>query len=719
MSNSILEGLTPEQTSAVTHFTGPMLVVAGAGSGKTRVVTRRIAWLISQGVKPWQILALTFTNKAAGEMKERVAQLTGETPTTVGTFHSLCARFLRRDIERLNEGRQRNFTIQDADDQQGIIKQIMKEWKIDSERLKPRAAAEGISRAKCQMTSPADYPTASWQDEKTAKIYAEYERRLRQENSVDFDDLLLLMAQLLERLPDAREEYQRRFPFLLVDEYQDTNRLQYFLLRRLCGTGNNIHATGDPDQSIYSWRGADYRNIMDFRNDYPGAKIVLLERNYRSTGNILKTANALIRHNDNRIDKELFTESGDGEKVTLMEFPDDRHEGAWVAEQARAHQRAGETLASMAVLYRMNAQSRTLEESLMRANIPYQIVGGLRFYERREIKDVLAHLKLRVNPYDEIALARITNCRPTGVGDKTLERIFTLAREKQIAPLTLLTNADFWEVYGGRKNAKLENFRQWCMKLQTIPTDHAGSAVEQIIAHSGLALQLHTQIDKDPAAEERIENIDALLNRAAEFSEENGEGTLEQFLEDVALVADVDSYERGADALTLMTLHSAKGLEFDTVFLAGVEKEILPHKNSVNSENGIDEERRLFYVGITRARRKLFISLAQCRMLHGQFTYSGPSEFVRELPKETLATAVSAFDDEFDPFMDSGDDDGFGDEFAGDFPARAPVRRSPPPGRPGGARGLRSMNRPGGASTRSNVQHRGDGIDIEPFDDGW
>ncbi|MBP5233655.1 MAG: UvrD-helicase domain-containing protein, partial [Planctomycetes bacterium] len=669
MSDSILEGLTPEQTQAVTHFKGPMLVVAGAGSGKTRVVTRRIAWLLAQGVKPWQILALTFTNKAAGEMKERVRQLTGEAPRTMGTFHSLCARFLRLDVARLNEGRDGNFTIHDADDQAGVVKQIMKDWKIDGERLKPRDVVSAISRWKCQMIAPAEAPCTSWQEEKTAKIYDEYEKRLRHANSVDFDDLLLLTARMLEQLPELRAAYQRHYPFLLVDEYQDTNRLQYRLLRLLCSEENNLHATGDPDQSIYSWRGADYRNIMDFQKDYPGAKVVLLERNYRSTGNILKTANALIRHNGNRIDKELFTAAGDGEKVLVTEAPDDRAEAEWLAGQARARLREGEKLSSMAVLYRMNAQSRALEEALMRASLPYQIVGGVRFYERREVKDVLAHLKLRVNPRDETALARVVHCRPTGVGDKTLAAILAKARALDAAPLDLLTRADFWDLWEGRRNAKLEDFRQWCLRLQAVPMERAGEAVEKLIELSGLAVQLHAQIDKDPTNEERLENIDALLNRAVEFSEENGEGTLAQFLEDVALVADVDGYDDGADAITLMTLHSAKGLEFPTVFLVGLDDGVLPHRNAGESEQGVDEERRLFYVGITRAQKRLCISHANVRMLHGQFEYALPSPFLRELPRETLATSVSAADDDFDPFA-IDDDDGWLAESPAPYRAR-------------------------------------------------
>lgn len=645
----ILSDLTAEQKSAVTHFRGPMLVVAGAGSGKTRVVTCRIAWLLTQGVKAWQILALTFTNKAAGEMQARVKKFIGETPKSVGTFHSICARFLRYDVARLNEGRNNNFTIYDADEQQSLLKHIVKDFHLDAERFKARNIAENISRAKCQLISPADYAPHSWHEEKIAAIYAEYEKRLRYTNAVDFDDLLLLTARMLEQLPDLRTAYQRRYPFLLVDEYQDTNRLQYKLLRLLCAAENNIHATGDPDQSIYSWRGADYRNIMDFQRDFNGAKIVRLERNYRSTGNILHAANELIKHNEYRLEKNLFTEDEVGEKIILQNLPADKHESEWIAQHLRELRQAGAKLSTMAIFYRVNAQSRSLEEALMSNNIPYQIVGGVRFYERREIRDALAHLKLRVNPFDENALIRIVGCRPTGVGEKTLAQIFAQARSLNISSIELLTRADFKQIFAGRGNAKLQKFCAWCQTLMQVPIANAQLAVQQIIELSGLSVHLHTQLAKDPLAQDRLENLDALINRASEFSAQQPEADLAQFLTDVALVADIDHYHQESDSVTLMTLHSAKGLEFDNVFLVGLEEGILPHKNSLSSRDGLDEERRLFYVGITRAKKRLFISFVDFRMLHGEFIRAEPSKFLRELPSEVLAiTTNTCADDAFD-----------------------------------------------------------------------
>ncbi|MDR0867793.1 MAG: UvrD-helicase domain-containing protein [Planctomycetota bacterium] len=644
--SAILADLTPEQRQAATHFTGPMLVVAGAGSGKTRVVTRRIAWLMAQGVKPWQILALTFTNKAAGEMKERVRELTGDAPKSVGTFHSQCARFLRFDVERLDDGRRGNFSIYDAGDQQGLIKQILKIRRLDAQQLKPAAVANAISAAKCQLQYPSDLPQNSWREKMTVEIYAEYERRLRETNAVDFDDLLLLTARMLERLPDLRAAYQRRFRFLLVDEYQDTNRLQYKLLRLLVGDENNLHATGDPDQSIYSWRGADYRNIMDFQQDFPGAKIVLLEQNYRSTGNILTAANHLIAHSDNRIEKNLFTAAGAGERIVAAQLRDDRAESFWVVEQILAEKAAGRALAAMAILYRMNAQSRAFEEALTRAKIPYQIVGGVRFYDRREVKDVLAVLKLRVNPADEISLRRALDARPVGVGAVTLDGILAQARAQKVAAVEFLAGDDFSRRYDGRQNAKLKTFCEWCRRLLAVPVDRAGDATRALIELSGLTEHLIRQSEKDPAWEDRVANIEALLNRAVEFSQTNPEGTLAQFLEDVALVADIDSFNPASDCLTLMTLHSAKGLEFDAVFLTGLEEGVLPHSRArfgspAKNEEDIAEERRLFYVGITRARQKVYISHTQFRYMNGEANYAQPSSFLRELPQETLATVAT------------------------------------------------------------------------------
>ena len=675
VTDGILQGLTSEQREAVTHKDGPMLVVAGAGSGKTRVVTRRIAWLIEQGVRSNEILAMTFTNKAAGEMKERVQALTGETPRWVGTFHSLCAKFLRFDIEALRDGRDGRFTIFDTTDQQGVIKELMKSHSVDDKRFKPRSIGSEISRAKCDMISPTDFGDGSWYSDVVQRVYAGYERRLRDMNALDFDDLLLLTAKLLQTVPELREQYRRRFRYLLIDEYQDTNKVQYKLMKSLCNEMNNVHVTGDPDQSIYSWRGADYSNIMDFQKDFPQARIVRLERNYRSSDKILSAANHLIKYNTDRIDKSLYTEETTGEPVAIIALESDREEANWVAEQAARLKSEGSSFSNMAIFYRTNAQSRMYEEAFMSAGMPYQIVGGVRFYERKEIKDFLSHLKLLVNTRDEIALRRVLSARPTGVGPKTLEKVVVQAELMGISAFELLASPNFIEAYEGRTTAKLRDFSYWCNRLKGVPLAPVGDSVRELLRVSGLMEHISASTEKDPAWEERLENLEAFVGRAAEFEADHPDSSLPEFLEDVALVADVDSYDPNADNITLMTLHSAKGLEFPTVFLGGLENGLLPHSNSQDSIKNEEEERRLFYVGITRAEKKLFITHASKRLIWGKLEYSRPSPFLGELPTEEmqlvdLAGGSGAYatkqDDTFGDF-DDGFDDGFGDEFADPF----------------------------------------------------
>ena len=703
MGEDILAGLTAQQLEAVTHRDGPMLVVAGAGSGKTRVVTRRIAWLIGQGVKPWQILAMTFTNKAAGEMRERIAHLVGEAPRWMGTFHSLCARFLRFDIEKLNIGLDRSFTIYDSDDQLSVLKKIMKDQGVDDKRFKPRTIASAISKAKSEMKGPQDMPGGSWQDDVVARAYKTYETRLRGNNALDFDDLLLLTARLLERNPEMREEYRRKFAYLLIDEYQDTNHTQYRLMKLLCNAQNNVHVTGDPDQSIYSWRGADYRNIMDFQTDFPGARVVRLERNYRSTKAILASANAVIKNNSERIEKNLYTEEEDGEPVRIFTLDSDREEAAWIARQAAKMKTGGLNYSQMAVLYRTNAQSRVLEEALMSSGIPYQIVGGVRFYERKEIKDILAHLKILVNPRDTVSLARVVACRPTGVGEKTLAGILEQAEIEGVPPFELLAREDFANTFSGRSSAKLRDFSYWCRRLSRVERAPLRECVKQVLEVSGLIEHISAN-SKDPAWEDRLENLEAFMGRAAEFGLSRPEAGLGEFLEDVALVADVDTYDPNADNLVLMTLHSAKGLEFPAVFLAGLENGLLPHSNSAEQPAGMEEERRLFYVGITRAQRNLYITRARTRMLWGNLDYAQPSPFLLELPPEQIeedaaptgrTAAVMPEDaddlDGIDDDFDLGDevDDPFIDDILPTRPAIPPKRT----GRPA-IRTITSVDRP-------------------------
>ncbi len=658
--SDLLADLTPAQKEAVTHRDGPMLVVAGAGSGKTRVVTRRIAWLVAQGTPPWRILALTFTNKAAREMRERVEALVGEAPRWMGTFHSICARLLRADIGLLKDGRTGSFTILDQGDQEGLVKQAMKALDIDPKAFKPSSLLASVSKAKGDFIPPAEYGEITPRDRAVREVYALYEQALRQNNALDFDDLLILGAKLLRESPEALMKYRARFPYLLVDEYQDTNRAQYSLLKALAGPRANIHATGDPDQSIYSWRGADYRNIMDFQNDFPGAKIVRLEENYRSTQPILDAANHLIRHNENRIAKDLFTNRQGGEKLSVVRLQSDRMEASWIADRLAELREKGHALREMAVFYRTNAQSRPLEEALLARALPYQLIGGVRFYERREIKDLLAHLKLRVNPSDGVSLRRLVGLRP-GVGEKSLEKVAEAAEANSMAAFAFLAHPNFPELY--RANRKMLDLAAFCARLAEVDATRADVAVREILALSGLVESAIAAADKDELSEDRIDNLHAMTARAAEFvasrlaagadspagaedaadpdadAEEVRAASaidLAAFLEDVALVADIDSYEGAGDKVTLMTLHSAKGLEFDNVFVTGLEEGLLPHRNS-RDDAAVEEERRLFYVGITRAKKRAWITHATTRFIHGSADFAKPSRFLAELPPASVA----------------------------------------------------------------------------------
>lgn len=688
MPEDLLADLTDEQCMAVSHMNGPMLVVAGAGSGKTRVVTRRIANLIRQGVKPWQILALTFTNKAAGEMRSRVEELTGgESPRWVGTFHSACARFLRFDLEKLNEGRDGRFSILDASDQEGLVKSILKEMRVVDKRFRPGMILSRISRAKCAFVAPGNYNEDGWDGEVIANVYAEYEKKLRKNNALDFDDLLLLTVRMLEGVPGLKESYRARYPFLLVDEYQDTNRVQYALLRLLSGPQANVHVTGDPDQAIYSWRGADYRNIMDFQSDFPGAKVVRLEQNYRSTKIILDVANALIKNNSHRLEKNLFTANEEGEPVTAARLQSDRQEGDWIANRVAGLRREGSSLRECAVFYRTNAQSRPLEEAFLREGIPYQIVGGVRFYERREVKDLLAHLKILINPRDTVSLRRIVDSRSSGVGEKTLMKIISAADADGLPVFSFLTARDSERKISA--NAKTAQFIKWCRELASVDIERADLAVREALAKSGLVEQLLLDGDDD-SAESRVDNLHGLVARATEFVQRRtglvaaGAGDsvgidLAAFLEDVALVADVDNWDQEVDRATLMTLHSAKGLEFPYVFIAGVEEGLLPHKNSDKAEDR-EEERRLLYVGLTRARRRAFITLAAVRYNYGSADFSKPSRFLAELPENLLEEldygdstsplTGGGFNPSSAPDWDDGIDLDFSDEISPEPPQR-------------------------------------------------
>ncbi|MFW5858049.1 MAG: ATP-dependent helicase [Planctomycetota bacterium] len=632
----ILDGLTDPQREAVTHVDGPMLVIAGAGSGKTRVVTRRIAWLIAQGVRPWNLLALTFTNKAAGEMAARVEDLVGPARTLITTFHSACARWLRFDIDHLPCGRDKRFTIYDSDDQQALVKHCLKELELDPKRFNPRSILGLISRCKTDMVLPdeARADARGPRQEVAAQVYERYETMLRDANAVDFDDLLWLTLQLLAHDKALLEAYRERYRYVLVDEYQDTNRVQYLLLKALAGGSKNIHATGDPDQSIYSWRGANYRNIMDFENDYPGTRVVLLQENYRSTASILDVSNHLIAHNQHRYEKALFTRTEGGDPVRLAHLPDDRWEAQWIASEIRRLEREGRRLGEIAIFYRTNAQSRPFEEVFMRETLNYGIVGGLRFYERKEIKDLLAYLKAMQNPRDAIAFRRMVGTPPKGVGVKTLDRIEATAAGVGQGMMEFLARSDFAEAYPGRVTGKLKQLRDLCAGLQALPRAPVQALVEQVLDRSGL--KTHYKDLDDPRSDERSENIEAFVNRAAEYDQLHPDGDLAAFLEEVALVADVDEWNDDTDRVTLMTIHAAKGLEFPVVFVVGLEEGMLPHRSSMESDHEIEEERRLLYVAMTRAERTLSLSCAAQRLQWGQVSISPPSPFLADLPAEAI-----------------------------------------------------------------------------------
>ncbi|MCR4576194.1 MAG: UvrD-helicase domain-containing protein, partial [Lentisphaeria bacterium] len=547
--DDILSNLTPPQLEAVTHKDGPMLVIAGAGSGKTRVVTRRIAYLISQGVWPSQILAMTFTNKAAREMKSRVAALVGEEPRTCGTFHSCCARFLRSDIEILQTGRTCDFTIYDTSEQQSVLKNVLKinGLKLPS-GLSPRAVGELISAAKTRRRPVFDLAVERniSHPEMIANAAKLYEDKMIELNAVDFDDLLSLTADLLEQHPDVRDIYHNRFRYILIDEYQDTNHLQYELMRLLVGPTENIHVTGDPDQSIYSWRGADYHNIMSFRDDYPNARIVRLEQNYRSTQVILEAANHLIINNGNRFEKELFTDNDIGCPVYDVTTGTDFQEAEWVCRKIMTLRASGENLKDIAIFYRTNSQSARLEEEFVRCHIPYQLLGGIRFYERAEIKDLLAFLRIKVNKSDSLSLERVVSCMGYGVGPATMAKIGIVAAEKQKAIVDFLADPNFETLYP-RPSPKIKAFAKFIQELVAIPLSPLSECVGKVLELSGLEERYEAEVN----AEDRIGNLHELVSNAMTFAEQHDDADLNYFLQEVALVADVDAHDADADFVTL------------------------------------------------------------------------------------------------------------------------------------------------------------------------
>ena len=631
-----LSMLNPQQRLAAETLEGPVLILAGAGSGKTRALTCRVANLMDHGVPAWSILALTFTNKAAKEMKERITQLVGEQAEDawISTFHSTCAKILRRDIEKL--GYSRSFVIYDDDDQGAVLKEILKRFNIDEKFLPPREIKAKISDAKNKLMSADEWFAKSERDYRCQMIhdvFSEYEKRLKELNALDFDDLLVKTLTLLAEHPPVLDYYRNKFRYVLVDEYQDTNYAQYMLVKLLTDHSRNLCVVGDDDQSIYGWRGADIRNILDFEKDYPDAKVIKLEQNYRSTANILDAANQVIAHNAGRKEKALWTEAGEGESIKLFCAGDEREEAAWVADRIRHMNRHGEPYGHAAVLYRTNAQSRVIEEMLMRAGIPYKVFGGLKFYDRKEVRDIIAYLRVIVNPADDISLRRIINVPKRSIGETTVQELMNHARDNDMPLYSALT--DLPESLSARPRKCVGDFFMLMTMLvamkEALPlTDF----VKFLIEKTGLMEQYQKE-DTDEART-RVENIQEFMGAVEEFARGTENATLEDYLENVALVTDMDRAEDDKGFVTLMTLHSAKGLEYPTVFMVGLEEGIFPSSRSLLDENRVEEERRLCYVGITRAQKRLFISRANQRMLYNQVNHNPPSRFLDEIPERLL-----------------------------------------------------------------------------------
>lgn len=631
-----LEGLNREQRQAAETLEGPVLILAGAGSGKTRALTYRIANLIDHGVAPWNILAITFTNKAAKEMRQRVSALVGERggEVWVSTFHAMCARILRRDIEKL--GYTRSFTIYDDDDQSSVLKELFKQFGIDDKSLTLREVKAKISDAKDHLLSPDEWFQASAKDFRSQQIhdlYDAYERRLRHGNALDFDDLLVRTLELFADHPPVLESYRERFRYVHVDEYQDTNFAQYSLVKLLTQKSRNLCVVGDDDQSIYGWRGADIRNILDFEKDFPDAAVIKLEQNYRSTANILDAANQVIAHNEGRMEKALWTEQPAGEPIKLFCAGDEREEAAWICDRMQQMQLAGKSYGDMAVLYRSNAQSRVLEEMLVRAGIPYRIYGGLRFYDRKEVKDIVAYLRCIVNPADDVSLRRIINQPKRSIGDSTITELVRYAAEKEMPLYSALM--DVPETLSARPRKCVSEFGDLMNELVMAREDMGVSDfVKYVIDRTGLKAQYERDLSDE--GKNCLENIEEFLGAVSEYEQGAETPTLEDYLENVALVSDLDGAELGGKVVTLMTVHSAKGLEFPIVFIAGLEEGVFPTGRSLQDEKRMEEERRLCYVAITRAQQQLFLSYAAQRMLYNQVNYNSPSRFLKEIPKRLI-----------------------------------------------------------------------------------
>ncbi|WP_270787181.1 DNA helicase PcrA [Enterococcus faecium] len=644
----LLNGMNPRQKEAVLHTDGPLLLMAGAGSGKTRVLTHRIAYLIEEKeVNPWNILAITFTNKAAKEMKERVNAIlaSGGEDVWVSTFHSMCVRILRRDVDFI--GYNRNFTIIDSSEQLTLMKRILKELNIDPKKYDPRSILGTISQAKNSLQTPQDFAKmqGSYYEEIAAKYYAAYQKELQYNQCMDFDDLIMNTIRLFEEHPDSLTYYQNKFHYIHVDEYQDTNHAQYTLVNLLAGRFRNLCVVGDADQSIYGWRGADMQNILDFEKDYPDAAVILLEQNYRSTKNILSAANQVIENNSNRKPKNLWTENKEGNKITYYRADNERDETRFIVDRMQEEIRSNHrNYGDFAILYRTNAQSRVMEETLLKANIPYKMVGGHKFYDRKEIKDILAYLNVLANPQDSISFERIVNSPKRGIGPGSIEKLRSFASLHEWPLLEAAQNVDLANI-GGKAGQQLGAFGEMIQEVtQMIPYLTVTELTKEVLDRSGYLEDL--KIQNTLEAQARIENLEEFLTVTQEFdkqfeqqNEEDADAPEEKltvFLNDLALVSDIDNLEEDASQVTLMTLHAAKGLEFPVVFLIGLEEGVFPLSRALMEESELEEERRLAYVGITRAEEALYLTNAFSRTLYGRTQYNRPSRFVEEIDQELL-----------------------------------------------------------------------------------
>ena len=638
---SIYDTLNPKQKEAVLHTDGPLLILAGAGSGKTRVLTHRIAYLIDEcGVNPWNIMAITFTNKAAGEMRERVDNLVGFGAESIwiSTFHSSCVRILRRHIENL--GYTTSFSIYDSDDQKTLMRQVFKTLDIDTKQFKERSVLAAISSAKDKLITPEEFllnAGGDFREKKTGEIYKEYQKQLKKNNALDFDDLIVKTVELFQNNPQILDYYQERFRYIMVDEYQDTNMAQFKLVSLLASKYRNLCVVGDDDQSIYRFRGADIQNILSFENTFPGTMVIKLEQNYRSTQNILDAANEVIRHNFGRKDKTLWTANGEGDKILFKQFDTAKDEADFVVRQIRD---SGYSYQDQAVLYRTNAQSRLLEERCIFYNVPYRLVGGVNFYQRKEIKDILAYLKTIANGVDDLSVIRIINVPKRGIGATTIGRVTAFASEHSMSFYDTLKEAKQIPGIGkaaekiSRFIAQMEAFRAMAYSEEYSMKD----LIDHILEDTGYEEEL--QEEGEIEAQTRLENIEELINKAAAYEEDSEHPTLDEFLEQVALVADIDNVDDTEDRVTLMTLHSAKGLEFPKVYLVGMEDGLFPGMMSIMSDDKteMEEERRLCYVGITRAKKELVLTAARQRMINGETRWSKPSRFINEIPSNLLDT---------------------------------------------------------------------------------